>query len=112
MVAKLTGQVEGIAGGLSQAQEVCLELQPSLARVDRLKELVARISGDLSRIEKQVEQTDATIGAGTVIQLASLALKSLLLLLTKQQKGLLQPPSRLPDNYFIVFSTKLQCSLV
>ena len=48
----------------------------------RLKELVARVSADLSSLEKQVEQTDATFRAGAVIQLASLVLKSLLLLFT------------------------------
>ena len=42
----------------------------------KLKELVARDSGDLSSLEKQVEQNDATFGAGAVIQLASLVLKS------------------------------------
>ena len=52
----------------------------------RLKELVARVSGDLSSFEKQVEQTDATFGAGAVIPLDSLVLKSLLFLFTKQQK--------------------------
>ena len=78
----------------------------------RLKELVARVSGDLSSLEKQVEQTDATFGAEAVIHLASLVLKSLLLLFTKQQKGVFQPSSSLPDHSFIVFSTKLQCSLV
>ena len=46
-----------------------------------------QVSGDLSSLEKQVEQTDATFGAGAVIQLASLVLKSLLLLFTKHQKG-------------------------
>ena len=78
----------------------------------RLKEPVARVSGDLSSLEKQAEPTDATFGAGAVIQLGSLVLKSLLLLFTNQQKGVLQPPSSLPDNSFIVFSTKLQCSSV
>ena len=78
----------------------------------RLEELVARVSGDLSSLEKQVKQTDATIGAGAVIQLASLVLKSLILLFTKHQKGELQPLSSLPDNSVIVFSTKLQCSSV
>ena len=78
----------------------------------RLKELVARVSGDLSSLEKQVEQTDVTFGAGAVIQLASLVLKGLLLLFTKHQKGVLQPPSSLPDNSFNDFSTKLQCSSV
>ena len=61
---------------------------------------------------EQVEQTDATFGAGAVIQLASLVLKSLFLLFTKQQKVVLQPPSSLPDYSFIVFSTKLQRSVV
>lgn len=61
----------------------------------RLKELVARVSGDLSSLEKQVEQTDVTFGAGAVIQLASLVLKSLLLLFTKHQKGVL--PSQQPS---------------
>ena len=61
----------------------------------RLKELVARVSGDLSSLEKKVEQIDVTFGAWAVIQLASLVLKSLLLLFTKQQKGVLasQQPS-------------------
>ena len=76
----------------------------------RLKELVARVSGDLSSLEKQVEQTDATF------RLASLVLKSLLLMFTKQQKGVLQPPSSHPDHSFIVFSKKLpqqlQCNSV
>ena len=106
VVVRANGKLEGFTGGPSQAQEVWQELQPSLARVGRLKELVARISGDLSSLEKQVEQNDATFGAGAVIQLASLVLKSLLLLFTKQQKGLLYPPSSLPNQSFIVFSTK------
>ena len=70
-------------------------LQPSLATMGRLKELVARISGDLSSLEKQVEQTDDTFGPGAVIQLTSLVLKSLLLLFTKHQKGVL--PSQQPS---------------
>ena len=76
--------------------------------------LVVRVSGDLFSIEKQVEQTDVTFGAGAMIQLAFLVLKSLLLLFTKQQKGVLQPLNSLPDHSFIVFlhSTKLQCSSV
>ena len=76
------------------------------------KELVARVSGELSSLEKEMEQTDATFGTGAVIQLISLIPKSLLLLFTKQQKVMLQPPSSLPDYSFIVFSTKLQCSSV
>ena len=91
MVAKSSGQQERNIGGLSQAQEVWQELQPSLAREGRLKDLVVRVSGDLSSLEKQLEQTDATIGAGAVIQLAILVLKNLLLLFTKHQKGVLQP---------------------
>ena len=53
---------------------------------------------------------------GAVLQLVSLVMKSLFLLFTKQQIGVLQPTSSLPDYYFIVFflSTKLpqqlQCS--
>ena len=84
----------------------------SPARVCRLKELVARVSGDLCSFEKQVEQMDATFGAGAVIQLASLVLNTLLLLFTKQQKGMLLLSSSLPDHSFIVFFTKLQCSSV
>ena len=112
VVARSTGQLVGFTGGSSKAQEVWQELQPSLARVNRLEELVARVGGDLTSLEEQVEKADATFGAGAVIQLVSLVLKSLLLLFTKQQKGVLQPPSSLPDNSFIVFSTKLQCSSV
>ena len=64
-------------------------VQPSLARVGSLEELVARVGGDLSSLRDQVEHVDVTFGAGTVIQPASLVLKSLLLLFTKQQKGVL-----------------------
>ena len=41
VVASSTGQLEAFSGGLSQAQEVWQELQPSLARVGRLEELVS-----------------------------------------------------------------------
>ena len=87
VVASLTCQLEDSAGGLSQAQDVWQELQPSLARVGRLEELVARVAEDLSSLEEQVEQTEATVGAGAVLQQMSSVLKSLLLLFTKQQKG-------------------------
>jgi hypothetical protein len=80
--------------------------------VGKLRELVARESGDLSSLEKLVEQTDVAVGAGALSPLASLVLKSLLLLFTKHQKGVLQSPSSLPDNSFNDFSTKLQCSSV
>ena len=40
-VANSTCQLEGLTWGLSQAQEVCQELHPSLARVGRLAELVS-----------------------------------------------------------------------
>ena len=80
MVARLTGQLEGFTGGASQSKEVWQELQTSLARVGRLEELVARVGGDLSSLREQVEHSDAIFGAGAVIQLGSLVLKSLLLL--------------------------------
>ena len=41
VVASSTCQLEGLTGGPSQAQEVWQELQPSLARVGRLEELVS-----------------------------------------------------------------------
>ena len=41
VVASSTGQLEGFTGGPSQAQEVWQELQPSLARMGRLEELVS-----------------------------------------------------------------------
>ena len=40
VVVSSTGQLEGFTGGLSQAQDEWQELQPSLARVGRLEELV------------------------------------------------------------------------
>ena len=48
------------------------QLNQYVTRVGRLKELVARVSGALSSLEKQVEQTDVTFWAGAVVQLASL----------------------------------------
>ena len=44
------------------------QLQPSLARVGRLEELVARVAEDLSSLGEQVEQTEATVGAWAVLQ--------------------------------------------
>ena len=41
VVASSTCQLEGFTGGPSQTQEVWQELQPSLARVGRLEELVS-----------------------------------------------------------------------
>ena len=43
VVARSTGQLEGFTGGPSQAQEVWQDLPPSLVRVGRLEELVARV---------------------------------------------------------------------
>ena len=43
VVARSTGQLEGFTGRPSPAQEVWQELQPSLARVGSLEELVARV---------------------------------------------------------------------
>ena len=40
VVVSSTGQLEGFTGGLIQAQDEWQELQPSLARVGRLDELV------------------------------------------------------------------------
>ena len=40
VVVSSTGQLEGFTGGLSQAQDEWQELQPSLARVGRLEQLV------------------------------------------------------------------------
>ena len=50
------------------AQKVWQELEPSLARVGSLEELVARVGGNLSSLEEQVEQAEATIGAGALLQ--------------------------------------------
>ena len=46
-----------------------------------------------------MEQTDVKFGAGAVIQLVSLVLKSLLMLFTTHQKGVL--PSQQPSWQFI-----------
>ena len=56
---------------------------------------------------EKVQHAEATFWAGAVLQLVSLVMKSLFLLFTKPQKGVLQSPSSLPDYSFIVFSTKL-----
>ena len=44
-----------------------------------------------------MEQAEATFGAGAVLQLVSLVMKSLFLSFTNQQKEVLQSPSSLPD---------------
>ena len=61
----------------------------------------------MSSLKEHVEQAEATFWAREVLQLVSLVMKSLFLLLTKQQKEVLQSPSSLPDYSFIFFSTKL-----
>ena len=54
-----------------------------------------------------------TFGAGAVIQLASLVLRSLLLFFTKHQRGVLQSPSRLPDYFLFSLqkSNAIQCRI-
>ena len=42
-------------------KEVWQELQPSLARVGSLEELVARVGGDLSSFEEQMEEASAGV---------------------------------------------------
>ena len=106
VVARSTGQLEGFTGGPSQAP------QPTLARVDRLKELLARVSGDLSSLEKQVEQADSTFGAEAVSDSSGFLGPEEPPLVVHQATERLQPPSSLPDHSFIVFSNKLQCSSV
>ena len=87
-----------LQGGAGQARQ---ELQPSLARVGRIEELVSWWR------PVQVEQAEALFGAVTVLQLVSFVMKSLFLSFTKKQKEVLQSPSSLPDYSLIVFSTKL-----
>ena len=43
VVARSTGQLGGLTGGSSQAQDVRQDLQSSLARGGRLEELVVRV---------------------------------------------------------------------
>ena len=73
-LAGFTQLLEGVA------QEVWQELQPSLARVGSLEELVAGVGGDLSSFEKQVEQAEAKVVTGAVLQRVSSVLKNLLLI--------------------------------
>ena len=61
----------------------------------------------MSSLKEEVEQAEAKFRARAVLQLVSLVIKSLFLSFTKQQKGVLQSPSSLPDYSFVVFSTKL-----
>ena len=68
--------------------------------------------GDWSSLKEQVEQAEPTFGAGAVLQLVDLVMKSFFLLFTKQQKGVPQPLSSLPDYACIVFSTKLPQQLL
>ena len=63
-----------------------------------------------------MEQAEATFGAGAVLQLVSLVMKSLFFSFTNQQKGVVQPPYSFPDYSFIVYLSKLtyllHCSLL
>ena len=84
-IVKSTTNLEEQLAGFTQllevvAQEVWQELQPSLARVGSLEELVARVGGDLSSLEEQVEQAEAKVVAGAVLQQVSSVLKNPLLI--------------------------------
>ena len=45
-------------------------MQPGMARLDRLEELVAKVKEDMDKLEVQLEQAEATVdeGGGTLKQ--------------------------------------------
>ena len=46
------------------------KMQPAMARLDRLEELVAKVKEDMDKLEVQLEQAEATVdgGGGTLKQ--------------------------------------------
>ena len=46
------------------------KMQPGMARLDRLEELVAKVKEDMDKLEVQLEQAEATVdgGGGTLKQ--------------------------------------------
>ena len=48
-------------------------MQPGMARLDRLEELVAKVKEDMDKLEVQLEQAEATVdGGGRTLKQASL----------------------------------------
>ena len=48
-------------------------MQPGMARLDRLEELVAKVKEDMDKLEVQLEQAEATVdGGGGTLKQASL----------------------------------------
>jgi hypothetical protein len=70
VVGSDTGSLLG-PGGLPEAREQWRRLEPGLARVDRLEELVARVRTDLDTLELQLEQAEATVGGGPLKQVST-----------------------------------------
>ena len=49
------------------------KMQPGMARLDRLEELVAKVKEDMDKLEVQLEQAEATVdGGGRTLKQASL----------------------------------------
>ena len=48
------------------------KMQPGMARLDRLEELVAKVKEDMDKLEVQLEQAEATVdgGGGTLKQVS------------------------------------------
>ena len=49
-------------------------MQPGIARLDRLEELVAKVKEDMDKLEVQLEQAEATVdgGGGTLKQVSQI----------------------------------------
>ena len=56
--------------GLALAHLQWEKMQPGMARLDRLEELVAKVKEDMDKLEVQLEQAEATVdgGGGTLKQ--------------------------------------------
>jgi len=69
VISSDSGSVGG-AGGLVVAQRQWTVLQPSLARLERLEALVARVAADMEVLEAQMDEAEATVGGGPLKQVS------------------------------------------
>ena len=105
IVKSITNLEEQLAGFTQLlevvAQEVWQELQPSLARVGSLEELVARVGGDLSSLEEQVEQAEAKVVAGRHLLVSCAKKMAEVVFLNVLWIGFAASPLLKPDSLYL-----------
>jgi len=99
LLEAISSSNSGIGGpeGLALAHVQWEKMQPGMARLDRLEELVAKVKEDMDKLEVQLEQAEATVdGGGGTLKQVSTVLKNPLSLFSKQGRDQASAPSPSP----------------